>query len=84
MQIKIKDFYIDMEVKTRGIEFEVRSPNGDEHHGDCKLTKTKLEWLKGRSQSGTELTWEDFMAIMKSEKTMKAAVEAAKEASVSD
>lgn len=78
MIVKIKDFYIDMEVKNNGIEFEVRSPSG-EHLGDCRLTKTKIVWHEGRSSSGPEMTWEQFMTIMKSPSALTAALQAAKE-----
>ena len=40
MKVKIKSFDVRMEVKNRGIEFDVYSPDGREHLGDLVLTKT--------------------------------------------
>ncbi len=77
MQVKIKKFVVDMEVKTNGIEFEVRQPNGETHVGDCFLTKTGLEWCKGRRNSGIKISWNEFIQIMTSNDTKKAAIKAA-------
>jgi hypothetical protein len=65
MKVKIKSFDVDMEVKNRGIEFEVKDNNGN-HLGDCVLTKSKIIWCKGRRDraNGVELTWAKFIAMM--------------------
>ncbi len=80
MKVFIKKFQVDMEVKSSGIEFEIRSPDGKEQKGDCYITKTALVWCKGRTekQNGVNILWEDFMEIMKSKDTKKAALKAAK------
>lgn len=39
MKVLIKEFAVDMEVKSKGIEFEVKSPDGASHLGDCYVTK---------------------------------------------
>ncbi len=80
MQVKIKKFVIDMNVKANGIEFEVRKPDGSTQIGDCFLTMTGLVWCKGRKgkKNGIDISWEDFMEIMKSKEAKKAALKAAK------
>lgn len=68
MKVSIKEFNVGMEVKTGGIEFQVKSPDGDTHHGDLILTKAKLIWCRGRTprSSGTEISWRDFIEYMES------------------
>jgi hypothetical protein len=82
MRVHIKDFDVAMEVKTNGIEFEVRSPDDAVHHGDCILTKTNIIWCSGRTTrpNGLKITWDDFMTICSSEDTLKAAIKAAEDA----
>ena len=81
MQVKVKDFNVEMEVKSSGIEFEVRTPDGSSQHGDCYLTMTNLIWCKGKTskQKGLKISWNDFMTIMASQNALKAAVRAAKQ-----
>jgi len=80
MQVKIKKFFVDMNVKTNGIEFEVRKPDGSTQIGDCFLTMTGLVWCKGRKgkKNGIYIFWEEFMEIMKSKEAKKAALKAAR------
>ncbi len=54
-----------MEVKNKGIEFEVRSPNG-EHRGDLVLTKTSLIWCPGQTkpENGYKVDWDTFIERM--------------------
>jgi len=80
MKVFIKKFKVDMEVKSNGIEFEVRKPDGSTHIGDCFLTMTGLVWCKGRKgrRKGINILWEEFMEIMKSKEAKKAALKAAK------
>ena len=49
MKVNIKRFNVDMEIKTSGIEFEVRTPSGKDHLGDLVLTKSNLIWCRGRN-----------------------------------
>jgi len=81
MQVKIKEFNVDMDVKSSGVEFEVRKPDGSEQIGDCFLTMTGLTWCKGKTdkKNGIKITWDEFIAIMASDKTLKKAVMVAKE-----
>jgi len=48
MNVNIKSFNVNMDVKNKGIEFEVRSPDGQTRFGDCYLTKTELIWCPGK------------------------------------
>lgn len=68
MKVMIKEFGLDMEVKTRGIELEIRSPDGTKQRGDLVLTKTKIVWCKGRTSRdrGVAVTWEEFVEWMES------------------
>jgi len=49
VEVRIKKLDINMFVKQRGIEFEVRTPNGLSQVGDCYLTMTGLVWCKGKT-----------------------------------
>ena len=79
MKVIIKEFSVDMEVKSSGIEFEVRKPDNSEQIGDCYLTMTGLIWCRGKTskKKGLKVSWQDFTTIMKSEQSLKAALDAA-------
>ena len=67
MKVKIKSFDVaPMEVKTNGIEFEVRSANDKKQLGDLILTKTQLEWCNGKVHRGNGVakTWKEFIKWM--------------------
>lgn len=68
MKVTIKSFDVAMEVKNKGIEFEVRSPDGD-HLGDVVLTKSGLVWCKGRTdpKNGVKVNWSEFIGWMEAE-----------------
>jgi hypothetical protein len=68
MQVDIKKFSVAMQVKTKGIELEVRSPDGQTHHGDLVVTKTGLTWCRGRTtpENGKPITWKAFIEYMES------------------
>lgn len=78
MKVNIKSF-VDVDVKNKGIEFGVRSPDGRKQLGDCYLTKTELKWCAGRTdkKNGIGIRWEDFIALMSSKDTLKRALKAA-------
>ena len=65
MEVTIKDFNVQMEVKNSGIEFEVRSPDGKDHLGDLILTKTRLIWCPGSTTpaNGHKIEWDDFIKL---------------------
>lgn len=49
MKITVKEFNVEMELKNKGMEFEVREPDGAAHLGDVLVNKTGLTWCKGRT-----------------------------------
>ena len=65
MKVWIKELNCSMEVKNRGVEFEVYDSEG-QHLGDLVVTKAKVVWCKGRTtvQNGKALTWKKFIALM--------------------
>ena len=65
MEVKIKDLGIELEVKSKGIEFGVRDNSGA-HLGDLYLTSTRMIWCNGRThkENGIEIDWEDFIEMM--------------------
>ena len=80
MKIGIKSFDVEMEVKQKGVELEVRSPDGSDFYGDCFVTMTGLVWCKGKTgkAKGVKIKWEELMEICESKEKLKAAVKAAK------
>jgi hypothetical protein len=80
VQVRIKEFQVEMNVKAAGIEFEVRTPDGSNQIGDCYLTMTGLVWCQGRISKahGVKVSWDEFITIMQSSESLKAAVRAAK------
>jgi hypothetical protein len=68
MKVKIKEFGLDMAVKNRGIELEIRDTSGKTQLGDLILTKTQIIWCKGKTsrERGVHVRWEDFIAWMES------------------
>jgi hypothetical protein len=82
MKVNIKSFDVNMEVKSNGIEFEVRSTDGLNQLGDCYLTMTGLVWCSGKTTkaNGVRISWNEFMTIMTNEDGLKAALKAAKAA----
>ena len=67
MNIGVKKFAVDMDIKSKGIELEVRTP-ADAHQGDLIVTNTGLIWCDGRTRrrNGKKVTWKDFIAWMES------------------
>jgi hypothetical protein len=80
LKVHIKSFDVEMDVKSKGIEFEVRSTDDTEQIGDCYLTMTGLIWCKGKTkkENGIKVSWSDFMSLCASDDSLKAAVKAAK------
>ena len=65
MKVCIKDFAVGMEVKSKGIELEVREPGG-KFLGDLVVTNTRLIWCKGRTgrENAKEMRLEKFIEMM--------------------
>ena len=82
MKVNIKKFNVEMPVKSSGIEFEIRSTDDKTQLGDCYLTMKGLTWCAGKTtkKMGIAITWQEFMAIMKSSASADAAVKAATKA----
>ncbi len=59
---------VEMEVKNKGIEFQVRDNDGT-LRGDCYLTKTGLVWCEGQTQkdNGVKVSWNEFIDWMNSD-----------------
>ena len=69
IKVNIEDLGMDLgmnlEVKSRGIEFKVREPGG-KHIGDLYLTNTKLIWCQGKTtrDKGKSITWKKFIRLI--------------------
>ena len=65
MKVRIKDMTVEMDVKTKGIEFEVRDNDGT-FRGDCYLTSTGIVWCEGKTskKNGVKVDWNDFIDWM--------------------
>jgi len=66
MQVSIKDFNVEMKIKTKGIELQIHDQN--KHLGDLVVSQSKVIWCKGRTRpaNGVALTWPKFIAMMES------------------
>ena len=66
MKVLIKKFDVPMELKNKGIELDVRKPNG-RRLGDLVITKTGLTWCKGKTTpaKGDKATWAQFIRWMR-------------------
>ena len=62
MKVTIKDLAVSMELKNRGVEFDVYDAN-DNHLGDLRISKATVEWCRGRTRSGNGIqkSWEEFI-----------------------
>lgn len=80
MKVSIKQFNVEMDVKTNGIEFEVRPSGGGNQIGDCYVTKTGLTWCIGKTTkpNGVDIAWKDLATVLSSKEAKKAALKAAK------
>lgn len=67
MQVEIKDFAVNMEIKNKGIELQVRGNDG-RHLGDLVVSKSSLIWCKGRTkvENGQKISWNNFIEYMES------------------
>jgi len=66
MKVKIKKFDLDLDVKKKGIEFDIRKPNGGKRLGDMILTSSGLTWCPGKvgKRNGMKVSWEKVIALM--------------------
>ena len=63
MKVSVKKLSVNMDIKTKGVELEVRD-NQDQHLGDLYVTSTGLTWCRGRTtrRRGKKITWEKFIS----------------------
>ena len=66
MKVGIKDLAVNMEVKNKGVEFEVYG-NDDKFLGDFVVSKARLVWCPGKTNvdNGHNVNWSDFIEFMK-------------------
>jgi hypothetical protein len=66
MKIGIKDLAVSMEVKNKGVEFEVHDNDG-QFLGDLVVSKARLVWCPGKTgvDNGHRINWTDFIEFMK-------------------
>jgi hypothetical protein len=67
MIVRVKSFDVEMEIKNKGIELEVRDTD-DTFLGDLILTKTQIVWCKGKTsrEHGKKLSWQKFASMVAS------------------
>jgi len=65
MKVKIKTLAVDMDVKSKGVEFQVHDNQG-KFLGDCYVTMTGIEWCPGKTTQGNgkKVVWEKFIVDM--------------------
>ena len=70
MKVTIKNLSVEMEVKNKGVEFDVYD-NKDTFRGDMIVTKSGLTWCKGKTakRNGFKVSWEDFIKWMESQES---------------
>lgn len=65
MKVNIKNLAVDMDVKSKGVEFEVRDTDGT-FRGDCFVTMSGLIWCEGKTKkaNGVKVSWDEFVTWM--------------------
>ncbi len=68
MDVSIKSFDVQRELKNKGMEIEIREPNNGARLGDLFITKSHLIWCEGkvRRENGKKIKWTDFFESMSS------------------
>jgi hypothetical protein len=68
MNVSIKDFQVDMQLKNNGVELEIRTPQGA-HLGDLCIGRGTIEWCKGKKNRGNGIkkNWNDLIAFFEDE-----------------
>jgi len=69
MKVSIKNISVAMEIKNKGVEFEVRD-NQDKFLGDFHITKSEIVWCKGKTdkENGKKFRWAKFIEMMENKK----------------
>lgn len=80
MSVKVKDLSVEMEVKNKGIELEVRDAQGN-FQGDLIVTGSSVIWCEGKTsrEKGIKVKMGDFLNVMRNQSPVakKAAKQAA-------
>lgn len=65
MKVGIKDLAVSMEVKNKGVEFEIYDSD-DKFLGDLVVSKARLVWCPGKTtvDNGHPIKWSDFIEFM--------------------
>jgi len=65
MQVKIKSFDVEMDVKNNGVEFQVHDNDG-KFLGDVYVAKSGVTWCAGKTTraNGKKVTWAKFIELM--------------------
>lgn len=65
MKVAIKNLAVTMDVKNKGVEFEVYD-GADKFLGDLVVSKAKLVWCPGKTsvENGHPIKWPDFISYM--------------------
>lgn len=68
MKVNIKKLDVQMELKNKGMEIEVRDTN-DEFKGDLVINKSGLIWCRGKvqRQNGVKKTWDEIIAFFEND-----------------
>ena len=68
MKVNIKKLDVQMELKNKGMEIEVRDTN-DEFKGDLVINKSGLIWCRGKvqRQNCVKKTWDEIIAFFEND-----------------
>ena len=75
MDVKIKNLDAEMQLKTKGMELDVKAPKGKSTVGTLAVTKSGLVWTKGKAK-GVNISWAKFIAFVEGMNAPKAAPKA--------
>ncbi len=69
MDISVKNFDLELQVKTNGIEFLVRDNDGT-HRGTFVINKARIEWCKGKKRrgNGVQVDWDVLIDVLENRK----------------
>lgn len=67
MKVSVKDLAVSMDLGNKGIQLDVYDTQG-KHLGDLRIGKAKIEWCRGKTQSGNGHTvnWHELIAWFQS------------------
>ncbi len=68
MKVSVKDLAVTMDLGNNGIELDVYD-NNDQHLGDLRIGRARIEWCKGRTRTGNgvQVTWQQLIDWFESE-----------------